>query len=376
MELHEVETAKVLDTLGDTFETAETFARFILLHADPLTAGSNSGLDDGRNINLAHAEGTILKPTAIVLHGVIRGDADKSVRSLGELAFEIVVLGVYYGYVAVVLGYFLSGVKACILSPANVKFVLEVDAVVATEDVVIANSTIGQSDKLKVVVVIKQLETCLAYLGTYLAETGNGSLELLRVDAGTAGLVHVGEHDVLHAEDGILSNDLINIVNHLLIGYVVGERNETQFGAPALHLRNAVTIILTVELHAGIAHFTHFLQCSIEILLQVGTYAVKLYANRQFLAEVCFAALLATSLGASFAFALAVLFALSLTVLCALALVALLTFGFATLVALLAVSLTVLFALCLAAFSILASLAIVSTASAHHYGSYDGCHKF
>jgi voltage-gated potassium channel Kch len=57
---------------------------------------------------------------------------------------------------------------------------------------------------------------------------------------------------------------------------MVGEGDESQFGTPLLHLYDTVAVVFTIKLHTGIAHLADGLEGAVEVLFEVGTYAVEL----------------------------------------------------------------------------------------------------
>ena len=107
-----------------------------------------------------------------------------------------------------------------------------------------------------------------------------------RIDSRAAGLVHVREYDVLDTQDGIFCDDLVDIVDHLVERNMVGERDKTELGAPALDFGNGMSVILTIELDTCITHLADLLEGSEHVGLHIGTDAVKLDSHRKLLGEL------------------------------------------------------------------------------------------
>ena len=137
------------------------------------------------------------------------------------MAFKLVILEVNNRNSTLVPLESLADVLAGIVAPADIELVLEVLAGIAAEDRVIAESAVRQVYELEIMVVVKQLEARFTYLCTDFSQFCDSLLELLGIDSGTARFVHVREDDVLDTKDGVLLDNLVNIVNHLLEGNVV-----------------------------------------------------------------------------------------------------------------------------------------------------------
>lgn len=280
--LHHIEGTEILNTLGYALKAGKALARLILLDAKPLCVADDRSLYDGRDIHLAHSKRTVLEPTAIILHGIVCGDTDESIRSRAQLALKLVILAMDHRNGTGILRENLDRVESGIIRPADIKLGLEVAAVVGAEEIIITDSAVSKLHEFEIVVVIKELETCRLDLCTDFAEFGHSGLELLGIDSGTARLIHIREDDILHAEDCVISDDLVDIVDHLLERNMVGERDETELGAHLLDLDSRVSVELTVKLDTGITHLADSLESPVEILLKIGAHAVKLNSYREF----------------------------------------------------------------------------------------------
>lgn len=78
---------------------------------------------------------------------------------------------------------------------------------------------------------------------TYLRDS---LFELFHIHTWAACFIHVREYEILNTYDGVVFNDFVYVVYHLLEGNVIGEWYESQLGAPFLYLERGVSLQILV----------------------------------------------------------------------------------------------------------------------------------
>ena len=172
------------------------------------------------------------------------------------------------------------------VTPAGVQLRHQVVVGNGLEHGVIAPASVRQLDELEVVVVIQEGHASLVDLLAHFIQHGQELGKALRIHRAVL-LRHVGHDQELYADGGVVGNDLVQIVHHLVKGDVGADGHQTHLVQNFLYLLRG-NAVQTCQLHAVIAQRLHLLHDRLEVfgsVLQKISQSIDLNCYRKFLAH-------------------------------------------------------------------------------------------